>query len=100
MTDEELEGMLDLSVLAPRYRYGCQVQAQCCIDDYFGVSTDSAYIGWLWCRAFSRPVQKPHAVVAKLYARIIVSLAGALYAVIAGDLNSVFANAARTSRMW
>ena len=61
---------------------------------------NTTYLGWLWCRAFSRPVQKPHAVVAKLYARIIVSLAGALYAVIAGDLNSVFANAARTSRMW
>lgn len=95
--DEELEGMLHFSVFAPRDRYGGQMQPQRGVDNCICVSTDSAHIGWLWCRAFSRSVQKPHTVVAELYAGVVVTLAGALYAVIAGNLDSIFANAASAS---
>ena len=92
--------MLQLPVLAPRNRYGRQVQPERGVYDCVGVSTDPAYVGWLWCRAFPRLVQKLHAVVTKLYARIVASLAGALYAVIAGDLDGVFAKAAGLSGVW
>lgn len=71
-----------------------------CVDDRICMSSDSAYIGWLWWSAFSRFVQQPHAVIAKLNIRIVVSLTGTLYAVIAGDLYSIFADAAASSGMW
>ena len=100
VADEKLEGMLDLPILAPRERYRRQMHPERCVDDCVRMSTDSYYVGWLWCRAFSRPVQKPHTVVAKLYAGVVISLASTLYAVIAGDLDGVLANAASASWMW
>ena len=100
VADEKLEGMLDLPILAPRERYRRQMHPERCVDDCVRMSTDSSYVGWLWWSAFPWPVQKPHAVVAELDTGIVISLAGALYAVIARNLDGVFANAASASWMW
>jgi hypothetical protein len=100
VSDEKLKGMLDFSVLAPRNRYRREMHPERCVDDRICMSTDSAHVGRLWWGAFSRLVQQPHAVIAELYVRIIVSLTGALYAVIARNLDGVFANAASASWMW